>query len=125
MSEMSQTSQTGQTSRTHRALIVARMKPDSAADIAGVFADSDRGELPHLVGVTGRSLFQFGDLYLHLIEAEREPGPQVAKVADHPEFRDVSRKLAAFVQAYDPQTWREPKDAMAHEFYRWERPVGP
>lgn len=39
----------------------------------------------------------------------------------HPEFRDVSERLAAYVQAYDPQTWREPKDAMAREFYRWER----
>lgn len=109
----------------HRALIVARMKPDSAAGIADVFEASDRGELPRLVGVTGRSLFQFGDLYLHLIEAEDEPGPRVAQVAGHPEFQDVSRKLAAYVQAYNPQTWREPKDAMAREFYRWERPVVP
>lgn len=105
----------------HRALIVARMKPGSAQDIATVFADSDRGELPALVGVTGRSLFQFGDVYLHLIESERPPGPAVAKVTDHPAFRDVSDRLAAFVTAYDPETWREPKDAMAHEFYRWER----
>ncbi|GAA1991088.1 TcmI family type II polyketide cyclase [Catenulispora subtropica] len=112
-------------SSTHRALIVARMRPDAADDIAEVFETSDRGELPHLVGVTGRSLFQFGDVYLHLIEAERPPGPEVAKVAGHPEFLDVSRKLAAFVQAYDPETWREPKDAMAREFYRWEHPVVP
>ncbi|NUP45917.1 MAG: TcmI family type II polyketide cyclase [Catenulispora sp.] len=109
----------------HRALIIARMEPDSADDIAEVFQASDRGELPRLVGVTGRSLFQFGDLYLHLIEAERDPGPEVAKVAGHPEFQDVSRRLAAYVRAYDPQTWREPKDAMAREFYRWERPVTP
>ncbi|KQV17197.1 MULTISPECIES: TcmI family type II polyketide cyclase [unclassified Kitasatospora] len=105
----------------HRALIVARMKPDSAAGIAEVFGNSDQGELPHLIGVTGRSLFQFGDLYLHLIEAERPPGPEVAKLAGHPEFRDVSRLLTSYVQAYDPETWREPKDAMAREFYRWER----
>ena len=105
----------------HRALIVARMKPDSAKDIAETFAASDSGELPRLIGVTGRSLFQFGDVYLHLIEAERPPGPEVAKVAGHPEFRNVSEQLSAYVSAYDPQTWREPKDAMAFEFYRWER----
>jgi cyclase len=105
----------------HRALIVARMKPGAAPDIARVFETSDQGELPHLIGVTGRSLFQFGDLYLHLIEAERSPGPEVAKYTKHPEFREVSEQLTAFVQAYDPATWREPKDAMAHEFYRWER----
>ncbi|MGW7367598.1 TcmI family type II polyketide cyclase [Streptomyces sp. NPDC054841] len=105
----------------HQALIVARMAPDSAADIAKVFEASDRGELPDLVGVTRRSLFQFGDVYLHLIEADRPPGPAVAKVADHPAFRDISEQLSAYVSAYDPQTWRSPKDAMAHEFYRWER----
>jgi cyclase len=105
----------------HQALIVARMAPDSASDIAKVFEASDRGELPDLVGVTRRSLFQFGDVYLHLIEADRPPGPAVAKLVDHPEFRDISDKLSAFVSAYDPKTWRSPKDAMAHEFYRWER----
>ncbi|WP_042417957.1 TcmI family type II polyketide cyclase [Streptacidiphilus anmyonensis] len=104
----------------HRALIVARMKPGSAKDIAAAFADSDRGELPGLVGVTGRSLFQFGDVYLHLIESDRPPGPQVDRFKDHPEFRDVSERLSAYVHAYDPLTWREPKDAMAREFYRWE-----
>ncbi|MFD9129149.1 TcmI family type II polyketide cyclase [Kitasatospora sp. NPDC059571] len=108
----------------HRSLIVARMRPGSSEDIAGIFADSDRGELPQLIGVTGRSLFQFGDLYLHLIEADRPPGPAVAEHVRHPEFRLVSDRLTAHVQAYDPATWREPKDAMAREFYRWERSAG-
>ncbi|MFE2297518.1 TcmI family type II polyketide cyclase [Streptomyces sp. NPDC059445] len=105
----------------HHALIVARMAPDSAPAISDVFAASDRGELPHLIGVSRRSLFQFGDVYLHLIESERDPGPAIAKVAGHPEFRSVSEELSAYVSAYDPQTWRGPKDAMAHCFYRWER----
>jgi cyclase len=106
----------------HRSLIVARMKPDAAAGIAETFAESDRSELPGLIGVTGRSLFQFGDdLYLHLIEAERPPGPEVAKHTAHPEFRRISAALAPYVTAYDPVTWREPKDAMAREFYRWQR----
>lgn len=105
----------------HHALIVARMVPGSAPDIADLFAASDSGELPHLVGVTRRKLFQFGDVYLHLIESENPPGPEIAKVTEHPEFKDISKKLTAYVSAYDPQTWRGPKDAMAHEFYRWER----
>ncbi|MFH0521974.1 TcmI family type II polyketide cyclase [Streptomyces sp. M41] len=105
----------------HHALIVARMAPQSAKDIAGVFADSDRGELPHLVGVTQRSLFQFGDVYMHFIEAEQDPGPAIAKVAGHPEFVDISRRLEAFVSPYDPQTWRSPKDAMARRFYHWSK----
>ncbi|AWW41250.1 MULTISPECIES: TcmI family type II polyketide cyclase [Streptomyces] len=105
----------------HHTLIVARMKPGSAPDIAQVFEDSDRGELPHLVGVSRRSLFQFDDVYLHLIEAERDPSPAIAKLAGHSEFRDISERLSAYVSAYDPATWRSPKDAMANCFYRWER----
>jgi cyclase len=105
----------------HHTLIIARMAPGAAPDIAKIFAESDRGELPHLVGVARRSLFQFQDVYLHLIESERDPGPAIAKAAGHPEFRDVSDRLSAYVSAYDPETWRSPKDAMAHCFYRWER----
>jgi cyclase len=108
----------------HQALIVARMAPGSAPDIAKVFAESDRGELPHLVGVTRRSLFQFGDVYMHLIEADQDPSPAIAKVVGHPEFRSVSEQLSAYVSAYDPKTWRSPKDAMAQCFYRWERDAG-
>jgi cyclase len=108
----------------HQALIVARMAPGSAPDIAKVFADSDRGELPHLVGVTRRSLFQFGDVYMHLVESEGEPGPAIAKVSEHPAFQDISERLTAYVSAYDPATWRSPKDAMAQCFYRWERDSG-
>ncbi len=107
---------------TYRSLIVARMKPRSADRIAEVFAASDAGELPGLIGVSGRSLFHFGDdLYLHLVEADTPPGPQVATHKDHPEFRGISERLLPFVMPYDPATWREPKDAMAREFYRWER----
>ncbi|MEV5985985.1 TcmI family type II polyketide cyclase [Streptomyces sp. NPDC052051] len=105
----------------YQELIVARMAPGSAPDIAKVFAESDRGELPHLVGVARRSLFQFGDVYMHLVEAERDPGPAIAKVVGHPEFRNISERLSAYVTAYDPETWRSPKDAMAQCFYRWER----
>ncbi|MET7620787.1 TcmI family type II polyketide cyclase [Streptomyces sp. NPDC005408] len=105
----------------HNALIVARMAPESAPDIAKLFASSDAGELPHLVGVTRRSLFQFGDVYLHLIESDRPPGPEIAKVTEHPAFKDISDRLQAFVSPYDPETWRSPKDAMARQFYTWER----
>ncbi|MEU9028856.1 TcmI family type II polyketide cyclase [Streptomyces sp. NPDC048383] len=105
----------------HQALIVARMAPGSAPDIAGLFAESDAGELPHLVGVNRRSLFQFGDVYLHLIESDQDPAPAIARVMKHPEFVGLSDRLATFVSPHDPQTWRGPKDAMAHRFYRWER----
>ncbi|MFD8911122.1 TcmI family type II polyketide cyclase [Streptomyces sp. NPDC059575] len=105
----------------HQGLIVARMAPGSAQDIAKIFAESDRGELPHLVGVRRRSLFQFGDVYMHLVESDTAPAPAIAKVAGHPEFRGISERLTAYVSAYDPETWRSPKDAMAQRFYVWER----
>ncbi|MEU6242922.1 MULTISPECIES: TcmI family type II polyketide cyclase [unclassified Streptomyces] len=105
----------------HQGLIVARMAPGSAQDIAKIFAESDRGELPHLVGVRRRSLFQFGDVYMHLVESDTDPAPAIAKVAGHPEFRGISERLTAYVSAYDPETWRSPKDAMAQRFYVWER----
>ncbi|MFB7779545.1 TcmI family type II polyketide cyclase [Streptomyces bauhiniae] len=105
----------------HQGLIVARMAPGSAQDIAKIFTDSDRGELPHLVGVRRRSLFQFGDVYMHLVESDSDPAPAIAKVAGHPEFRGISERLSAYVSAYDPETWRSPKDAMAERFYVWER----
>ena len=58
---------------------------------------------------------------MHFIEAEQDPGPAIAKVAGHPEFVDISRRLEAFVSPYDPETWRSPKDAMARRFYHWQR----
>jgi cyclase len=105
----------------YRTLIVARMLPDAKEQIAGVFAASDRTELPALVGVRSRSLFQFGDVYMHLVEGDRPMGPAVAAVHDHPQFVSISEELKPFVSAYHPDTWRSPADAMAQEFYRWER----
>lgn len=106
----------------HRALIVARMAPGSADDIARVFAESDRNtDLPRVIGVRSRSLFQFGELYLHVLEGERPLPEAVAEHRDHPEFQRISRDLLPFVSPYDPETWRSPKDAMSHEFYRWDR----
>jgi cyclase len=104
----------------HRTLIVARLKPGRAGKIAEAFTESDQTELPTIVGVQARSLFSFHDLYFHLIESERALGPALAHVREHPLFTDLSARLAEHVIAYDP-AWREPKDAMANEFYRWSR----
>lgn len=106
----------------HRTLIVARMIPDAAADIAAIFRESDTTtDLPQHIGVRARSLFQFGGVYLHLIEGDGPLADSVNANRHHPEFQRISGRLGPFVAAYDPQTWREPKDAMATEFYRWER----
>lgn len=106
-----------------RTLIVARMDPDHADTVASIFADSDATELPGLVGVTRRTLFQFHDLYFHLAEAETDVASRVDDVRRHPLFRGVSDRLAPYVLPYDPG-WRGPRDAMATPFYEWEKGQG-
>ena len=102
----------------HRTLIVDRLEPDRRPDVAAAFAESDRTELPRLVGVRARSLFTFHGLYLHLIETDRDPTPVLHDLRDHPLFADVNAKLGRHVSAYH-RDWREPADAMAQEFYHW------
>jgi cyclase len=105
----------------HRSLIVARMAPADKKHVAAAFARSDSGPLPHLVGVTHRSLFRFGgDLYFHYIEADAEVAPAVDEIRTHDLYQEVNDELAPWITAYDPETWRSPRDAMAKEFYRWD-----
>src|SRR5689334_21199842 len=55
-----------------RAVIVAKIKPNSEQEVAKIFAESDATELPGLVGVRHRSLFVLDDVYVHLIEMDDE-----------------------------------------------------
>jgi cyclase len=107
----------------HRTLIVARMRQDSAPEVARVFAASDAGDLPHLVGVSRRVLFTFSDLYFHLIEADGDIRPNLGGARNHPLYQDIDTRLKEFISPYDPG-WREPKDAMAQAFYEWTAEQG-
>jgi cyclase len=102
----------------HRTLIVARLETGHRDDVARVFAESDRTELPHLVGVAARTLFSYRGLYFHLIESEHDPAPALRGVRDHPLFIDVNTKLSRHITAYRLD-WTEPADAVAAEFYHW------
>ncbi|SBW18547.1 polyketide synthesis cyclase [Candidatus Protofrankia californiensis] len=104
---------------THRTLIVARINADDEAAVTDIFQESDDGQLPHLLGVVRRDLFSFHGLYFHLIEAAEDVTPVLPSVRDHPLFVDVNTKLAKYITAYDPDTWRSPRDAMARNFYSW------
>jgi cyclase len=95
------------------------MNPADTDAVAGIFAESDDGPLPHMLGVSARSLFAFHGLYLHLIEAGQAISPALAQIREQPSFVDVNTKLAAHISPFDPPTWRTPADAMAHQFYRW------
>lgn len=103
-----------------RTLIVARLAPGDAPAVADIFAESDATELPHLIGVEHRSLFRFHDLYFHLVETNAELVKPLYANRSHPLYDDINQKLAAYMRPYDP-SWREPKDSMAEEFYRWDR----
>jgi cyclase len=106
-----------------RGVIVAKIKPGSEAAVAEIFAESDRSELPELVGVKHRSLFVLDDVYIHLVELEDSFDDKVADVRDHPLFKEISRKLDDHIVPYNPETWKSPKDATAREFYSWDAPA--
>ncbi|HEX9337109.1 MAG TPA: TcmI family type II polyketide cyclase [Pseudonocardiaceae bacterium] len=102
----------------NRSLIIAKILPDAQDEVARVFAESDRTELPQVAGVRRRSLYRLGDLYVHLLETEL-PGPDaVATARNHPEFARVSERLSRYITPYLP-TWRGPEDAQARCFYDW------
>ncbi|WP_229401445.1 TcmI family type II polyketide cyclase [Micromonospora okii] len=102
-----------------RSLIVAKVVPTEQERVAEIFAESDATELPHLAGVRHRSLYRLHDLYVHLLETEQPGEGAVENVREHPEFVRVSARLRPYVSPYLP-TWRSPRDAMAHCFYRWD-----
>lgn len=103
-----------------RALIVARMRSGAEADVARIFAESDATSLPGQVGVSRRSLFVRGSLYLHLMDLEGDAASALRRAQELPGFHDVSARLRPFIEPYDPETWRSPQDALAREFYRWD-----
>jgi cyclase len=103
-----------------RGVIVAKIKPGSEEEVARIFAESDQSELPDLAGVRHRSLFVLDDVYIHLVETDEDFAQAVDSVRDHPLFKEISKKLDAFITPYNPETWKSPKDAQAREFYSWD-----
>ncbi|MBV9165011.1 MAG: TcmI family type II polyketide cyclase [Solirubrobacterales bacterium] len=103
-----------------RGVIVARIKPGSEQEVARIFGESDATELPRLTGVRHRSLYVLDDVYIHLVETDDEFAAAVENVRDHALFKDISRKLDAYITPFNPETWRSPKDAQARQFYSWE-----
>lgn len=107
----------------HRTLIVAHMDASQADAVAQIFRESDATDLPHMVGVSRRTLFRFHDLYFHLVEADQDITPNLYKARQHPLYEDISTRLENHVSPYDPN-WKEPKDAMAEPFYVWDSKEG-
>lgn len=107
----------------HRTLIVAKLATDDPTEIADAFAKSDDTELPHMIGVSRRTLFNFHDLYFHLVEADEDISPRLYQARSHPLYKELNSRLAELVSPYDPD-WKEPKDAMATPFYVWTAEEG-
>jgi cyclase len=106
-----------------RGLIVAKIKPGSEEEVAKLFEESDRSELPRMAGVRHRSLFVLDDVYVHYVETDDDFAEAVDAVREHPLFKEISAKLDTYITPYDPETWRSPKDAQAREFYSWDPPA--
>ena len=104
-----------------RSLIVAKVVPTAEEQVADIFAESDATELPRLVGVRHRALYRLHDLYVHLLDTEHPAQEAVESARGHPEFVRVSERLRPYVSPY-LSTWRSPRDAMAHCFYRFDAP---
>lgn len=101
-------------------LIVARMDPASAGEVANLFGEFDAGEMPGLMGTRRRELFSYRGLYFHLQDFDGEHGSETIEATrEHPSFVRISAELKPYIEAYDPATWRSPKDAMAQRFYHW------
>src|SRR5262249_13105756 len=104
----------------HSTLIVARMDPENSAEVATLFTGFDAGEMPHRMGTRRRQLFHYRGLYFHLQDFDDEHGGEAIEAArTHPSFIQISSDLKQFIEAYDPETWRSPADAMATRFYHW------
>ena len=105
----------------HSTLIVARMEPANAAAVAALFAGFDAGDMPHRMGTRRRQLFHYHGLYFHLQDFDdADGGERIDQAKTDPRFVRISDDLRPYIEAYDPQTWRSPADAMASRFYVWE-----
>jgi len=101
-------------------LIVARMAGFSSESVAKLFGEFDRTEMPHLMGTRRRQLFHYQGLYFHLQDFDDDHGGEIIEAAKtNPTFIQISKDLRPHISAYDPDTWKSPKDALATRFYHW------
>src|SRR3712207_9524359 len=83
----------------HETMIIAKMDPRDADDVAAVFGRYDATSMPHEIGVRHRSLFRFHGIYVHLIGFDRPPSEAMRIAQSLPEFRAVSDELKPYIEA--------------------------
>ncbi|MFY1635035.1 TcmI family type II polyketide cyclase [Solwaraspora sp. WMMB335] len=108
------------TDERHLTVIVGRIKPGAEPNVARIFADSDAGPLPVEMQVTGRWLYSSEDVYVHLLERSVPPSADDARIHQTPKFGDIMAELSPYIGPYAPGDWRDHRDAVARQFYRWQ-----
>ncbi len=109
----------------HSTLIIGRMgsKPQASAEVARLFSEFDQTDVPYRMGTRRRELFSYRGLYVHMQDFDEEDGGgHIQAARSDPLFVQISADLKAYLEAYDPATWRSPADAMATRFYHWQAP---
>jgi cyclase len=103
--------------RPFRNVIVCRMVPGSEDKVGPVFAYYDRTTRPQDLGVVGRALLSYEDLYLHVIERKEDPEVSGQR-RGLPAFQAIAEAIAPYVTPY-PSYWQNPSHSVAKHFYTW------
>ena len=82
---------------------------------------NDRGlSRKHIMASIDRSLKRLGVDYVDLYQIHRfDKNTSIEETKTHPLFVRISDDLKPYIEAYNPATWRSPKDTMATRFYHW------
>ncbi|WP_346533762.1 TcmI family type II polyketide cyclase [Micromonospora sp. DPT] len=100
-----------------RNVIVCHMVPGSDDIVGDVFGYYDKSTRPQDLGVIGRRLLSFHDLYIHVIERREDPRIS-GQTRGLPAFQKIAEAIAPYVTPY-PKYWKNPSDSVAKEFYSW------
>ncbi|MEU4712117.1 TcmI family type II polyketide cyclase [Micromonospora purpureochromogenes] len=100
-----------------RNVIVCHMVPGSDDIVGDVFGYYDKSTRPQDLGVIGRRLLSFNDLYIHVIERREDPRIS-GQTRGLPAFQKIAEAIAPYVTPY-PKYWKNPSDSVAKEFYSW------
>jgi len=103
--------------RPFRNVIVCHMVPGSEDKVGPVFDHYDQITRPQDLGVIGRLLLSYDDLYLHVIE--RKENPEISgQRRGLPAFQAIAEAIEPYVTPY-PSYWENPSHSVAKPFYSW------